>query len=85
MPRDEDLPAYLTFRDLAAHLTRTRFRVSHRSLERWPLRVKLVNGRRHAETSQALAHADRMLAEAPTVATGRSGLRTRAPRIVRTG
>jgi hypothetical protein len=83
--RDDDLPLFMTRRELAAHVSATRFPVSPRTIERWPVRGKFLNGHRVVDTNHALEHADAMIAEAPTVATGRSGLRRRAPRIVRTG
>jgi hypothetical protein len=39
-------------------------------MERWSLTIRIINGKRHAETQQALALADRMIAEAPPVAIG---------------
>jgi hypothetical protein len=70
MSRDAGLPRFMAFKPLARHITDTRFSVSHRTVERWPLVVKIINGKRHADTAHALALADKMIDEAPAVATG---------------
>jgi hypothetical protein len=67
---DNVLPRYLPLKRIAAHITATRFPVSPRTMERWSLTIRIINGKRHAETQQALALADRMIAEAPPVAIG---------------
>ncbi len=49
---------------LAAHITRVMFSVSSRTLETWPVRSILVNKRALLNTTEALDHARRQLAEA---------------------
>lgn len=59
-------------RDTAAELvTRFYFKVSPRSLERWPLAWRRLNGRAHCETAQLFDVAERMLAAAAPVMGGR--------------
>ena len=43
------------------------FPVSHRTLERWPLRWRRVNGRALVETADLLAEAQRRVDEAPQI------------------
>ena len=60
-------------RDEAARLvTRFFFRVSHRSLERWPVTWRHLNNRAHVEVAELFAVAQRMLDEAPPVRGGLS-------------
>lgn len=49
---------------LAAHITRTLFTVSPRTLEVWPVRTITVNKRTLLNTAEAMDHARRVLAEA---------------------
>jgi hypothetical protein len=70
LPLSAAPPVFMPLRALAAHITATRFQVSHRTLERWPLKIRVINGRRHAETAHALAHADKMISAAPPVMIG---------------
>jgi hypothetical protein len=59
-------------RDAAAALvTQHFFRVSKRSLERWPVSVRLLNGRAHVETAELFAVAQRMCDQAPPIRGGR--------------
>jgi hypothetical protein len=83
--RDEDLPLFATRKRLADQITQSRFPVSDRTLERWPVPRKYVNGHSVLDTAKTLEHADAMITKAPTVATGRAGLRRGARRIGRTG
>jgi hypothetical protein len=46
------------------------FQVSHRTLERWPLRWKLLNNRAHVDTGELFAYAGARVAEAPVVKGG---------------
>lgn len=63
----EDLPARVP-RDIAAALvTRYFFRVSKRSLERWPVSVRLLNGRAHVETAELFDVAQRIFDQAPRI------------------
>lgn len=59
-----DLPARLDRRMAAQIITRHFFPVSHRTLETWPIRWRLVNGRALAETEEVLAFAAKKLADA---------------------
>jgi hypothetical protein len=59
-------------RDAAAALvTRHFFRVSKRSLERWPVSVRRLNGRAHVETAELFDVAQKMLDQAPPIRSGR--------------
>jgi hypothetical protein len=69
--QDSDLPVRVP-RDQAAELvTRHFFKISRRTLERWPLTWRRINGRAHCEVSELLDVAGRMLAAAPPVMSGR--------------
>ena len=59
-----DLPARLDRRTAAKVITRYFFPISHRTLETWPVRWRLVNGKALAETAEILAFAERKLADA---------------------
>jgi hypothetical protein len=67
MPRD---PALIDLKDAARLVSERFFRISPRTLERWPLPVKIVNHRRHYWTADVIARAEAMIKEAPAVATG---------------
>lgn len=55
-------------RKAAAEIVTDRFfPVSHRTLERWPLRWRRVNGRALVETADLLAEAQRRVDEAPQI------------------
>ena len=59
------LPQRVT-RDRAAELVTQRyFEVSPRTLERWPLAWRRLNGKAHCETQELFALAEQMLASAP--------------------
>jgi hypothetical protein len=47
------------------------FQISPRTLERWPLAWRLLNGRAHCTTAELFAEAERRLASAPVVMGGR--------------
>ena len=74
-PRVETLLANLPTRvprDAAAALvTRHFFRVSKRSLERWPVSVRLLNGRAHVETAELFEVAQKIFDQAPPIRSGR--------------
>ena len=55
----------------AALVTKLFFRVSPRSLERWPVSWRTLNGRAHCETAELFAVAEAMLREATPVMGGR--------------
>jgi hypothetical protein len=65
------LPARVPRDDAASLVTRHFFRVSSRTLERWPVVVTLVNGRAHIETGELFRMAQTMLDRAPRVRGGR--------------
>ena len=69
-----DLTAYPVRMDrngLAAFITKHFFQVSPRSLERWPLTWRHVNGKAHADTAEAAVVAQAMLDAAPPVRGGK--------------
>ena len=51
-------------KSLAKLISELYFPISHRTLEKWPLEWKLVNGRALGDTHEALAHAEKMLSGA---------------------
>jgi hypothetical protein len=53
---------------LAAHISRTMYTVSSRTLEVWPVRVIVLNKRALLNTEETLDHARRQLAEAEAAA-----------------
>lgn len=66
-----ELPVRLS-RDTAAKLlSRYFFEVSPRTLERWPVAWRQLNGRAHAETAELFAHAESVLTAAPVIMGGR--------------
>ena len=64
------LPRVADRRALAPIITRLLFPVSHRTLETWPLRWRLVNGHAVADVAEALALAYRRFAAAPVLIGG---------------
>jgi hypothetical protein len=64
------LPRFADRRALAPIISRLLFPVSHRTLEVWPLRWRLVNGRAVTDVAEALALAYRKFAAAPVVIGG---------------
>jgi hypothetical protein len=72
LPSARELPVRVDRGTAAKLLTRFYFRVSPRSLERWPLVWRHLNGRAHCETAQLFAIAEAKLAEAPPVMGGSS-------------
>lgn len=67
------LPTRVPRSEAAALVTRYFFRVSPRTLERWPVVATVVNGRAHIETAELLQVAQAMLDRAARV---RGGTRT---------
>lgn len=65
------LPARVPRDDAASLVTRYFFRVSRRSLERWPVVVTVVNGRAHVETGELFRVAQGILDRAASVRGGR--------------
>jgi hypothetical protein len=76
-------PEYADLKTAARLVTERYFRVSHRSLEKWPLAIRLLNGRRHVKTSDLFARVEALIANAPPVMTN-SSLHSsrRKPRLV---
>jgi hypothetical protein len=72
LPDLDELPVRVDRETASKLLTKYYFRVSPRSLERWSLAWRLVNGRAHCETAALFAIAESMLAGAPPVMGGRS-------------
>jgi len=71
LPDLSELPVRVP-RDKGAELvTKYYFEVSPRSMERWPIGWRQVNGRAHGETAEIFAHAASMLAAAPVIMGGR--------------
>jgi hypothetical protein len=65
-----DLPVRVP-RDRAAELvTQIYFEISPRTLERWPLVWRRLNGKAHCETRDLFAVAESMLGAAPAIAAG---------------
>jgi hypothetical protein len=71
MPDLIDLPVRLPRDELARLISKYFFRVSPRSMERWPLAWRRVNGKAHGETADAFAVANSMLEAAPVLMGGR--------------
>lgn len=71
LPDLSELPARVP-RDAAAKLlTKHYFETSPRTLERWPLAWRLLNGKAHVETAELFAEAERRLSSAAAVMGGR--------------
>lgn len=69
-PGLNELPVRVDRETAAKLLTKYYFRISPRSLERWALAWRLVNGRVHCETADLFAIAESMLDAAPPVMGG---------------
>jgi hypothetical protein len=65
-----NLPPRVCRRAAAQIVTRNFFPVSHRTLERWPLTWRRVNGRALVETADLLKEAQRRLDEATAIIGG---------------
>ena len=72
VPDLSQLPARVDRKRGAELVTRFFFPVSHRTLERWPLPVRHVNGKAVMETRDLLAMAAAELEAAPFLANGRA-------------
>jgi hypothetical protein len=66
-----DLPRRLDRRLAAQVVSKHFFPVSPRTLERWPLTWRRINGRALADTAELLAEAQRRVDAAPAVRGGR--------------
>lgn len=72
LPELSTLPARVP-RPMAADLLRKYFfEVSPRTLERWPLAWRQLNGKAHCETADLFAEAERRLNEVPILMGGRA-------------
>jgi hypothetical protein len=67
MSTDPPLPKFVDYKLGAKIVSERYFPQSPRGLEKWPLPVKIINRRRHVETKPMLAHAESMIAAAPSV------------------
>ena len=65
-----DLPARLDRRAGAALISRHLFPISPRTLERWPVTWRRINGKALADTSELLAEAQRRVDTAPAIRGG---------------
>ena len=76
-------PEYSDLKTGARLVTELFFRVSPRTIEKWPLAIRLINGRRHVKTSDLFARAEALIVNAPPVMAN-SALHhsRRKPRIV---
>jgi hypothetical protein len=66
-----DLPVRVPRDEAAQLLCKYFFKTHKRSLERWPLAWRLLNGKAHCETAELFALAESMLAASPAVIGGR--------------
>jgi hypothetical protein len=69
-PNLRELPVRVDRETAAQLLTMYFFRTHRRTLERWPLAWRILNGRAHCETAELFAIAEAKLAEAPPVMGG---------------
>lgn len=67
---EEVLPVRVCRRRAAQIVTGTFFPVSHRTLERWPVTWRKINGRALVDTSELLAEAQRRVDLAPAIRGG---------------
>ena len=65
------LPVNVDRRTGAELVTRYLFPVSHRTLERWPLAGRVVNGRLVFPTAELFAHARTLMEAAPPIRGGK--------------
>jgi hypothetical protein len=69
-PDLHSLPVRVDRETAAELLTKHFFRVSPRSLERWPLAWRRLNGKAHVETRELFEVAEAMLNAAPAIMGG---------------
>ena len=67
MPADAPTPRWLPRKEAAAFISANYFKVSPRTLERWPVGRKFVGGRAHLDMVAMIDHARQMLDAAPVV------------------
>ncbi len=75
MPDLADLPVRVPRAQAAELLTKYYFRTSGRSLERWPIGWRLLNGRAHCEVAELFALAEAILANTPSLKGGKASAR----------
>lgn len=63
-----DLPARVPRKNAAEIVTKHAFKTSYRTMERWPLPVRHLNGQAHYETRDVLVEAYSRVASAPILA-----------------
>lgn len=66
----KSLPPRMDRRTGAALISRHLFPISHRTLERWPVAWRHINGRALVETAELFAEAQRRFEEAPAIRGG---------------
>lgn len=71
VPDLSTLPVNVDRQRGAALVTRYLFPVSHRTLERWPLTGRVVNGRLVFPTAELFAHARTLMDAAPPIRGGK--------------
>lgn len=74
----ERLPLFPSRRDLANQISGRLYRVSHRSIEGWPVVVRHINGVACPDRQEALEYAFRKVVESGAIRGGRRGV-TRNP------
>ena len=62
-----NLPEYSDLKTGARFITERFFRVSPRTIEKWPVAIRLINGRRHARTADLFSHAKSLISAAPSI------------------
>lgn len=67
---NDKLPVRVDRKVGAQIVTRLHFPISPRTLERWPLNWRRINGRALIETAELLAEAQRRVAAAPVIKGG---------------
>ena len=73
------LPPRVTRQQAAEILNDFYFKISPRSLERWPIAWRLINGRAHGDLADIIAHADSMVDSAPIIMGGQSSKANHQP------
>jgi hypothetical protein len=66
----KELPPRVTRKRGASLVRQHFFETSERTLERWPLAFRTINGRAHAETAELFVVAHRKLMAAPRIMAG---------------
>ena len=73
LPDLTKLPVRMTREAGAALVTRFYFKVSPRSLERWPIPWRRLNGKAHGETVDLVRHAEAVVVIYPATMGGHAG------------